>query len=189
LLIIDEIDRMTRSMKYVSSLLLAAALAACSGDTPKTGKVADTATAAVSPSTATAAAPDDAFGGAITIPRTSSVTVTDAINKPELHAKPILVRGTINDVCQRKGCWLMVTDGVEEMRVTFKDYAFFVPTDSDGRNVMIEGVVTEEEISEGAAKHYASESMTADSASVNEIKGPQKIVTMEATAVAIAPEI
>jgi hypothetical protein len=176
-------------MNYVPSLLLAAVLAACSTDTPQTGKTADTASGAVSPPAATAAAPDDTFGGTITIPRTISVTVSDAIEKTELHAKPILVRGTINDVCQRKGCWLMVTDGVEEMRVTFKDYAFFVPTDSDGRNVMIEGVVTEEEISEGAAKHYASESMTADSASVNAIKGPQKIVTMEATAVAIAPEL
>jgi hypothetical protein len=171
------------------ALLLAAALAACSTDTPKTGTVADTVAAATSARTATAVAPDEAFGGTITIARTNSVTVSDAIKETRLHAKPILVRGTISDVCQRKGCWLMVTDGVEEMRVTFKDYAFFVPTDSDGRNVMIEGVVTEEEISEGAAKHYASESITADSAAIEAIKGPQKIVTMEATAVAIAPEI
>jgi hypothetical protein len=180
---------MTSSMKYLYVLLLAVALAACSADTPQTGKSADTAAGHVSTSATSAAAPDDTFGGTITIPRTNSVTVSDAIKKTQLHAKPILVRGTINDVCQRRGCWLMVTDGVEEMRVTFKDYAFFVPTDSDGRNVFIEGVVTEEEISEGAAKHYASESMTADSASVDAIKGPQKIVTMVASAVAIAPEI
>jgi hypothetical protein len=173
-------------MKHFFAFLLAVVLAACSADTPQS----ETATADSTASTpVTTAVAEDTFGDAITLDRNSSVTVSEAIQKPELHGKKVLVRGTISDVCQNKGCWLVVTDGVEEMRVTFKDYAFFVPKDSDGRNVVLEGVVSEEEISEGAATHYASVSRTTDTTAVELIKGPQKVVTMEASAVAIAQEI
>ena len=47
---------------------------------------------------------------------------------------------TAKDVCKKKGCWMKVekSDGTL-MRVTFKDYGFFVPKDIAGKNVIIEG--------------------------------------------------
>jgi hypothetical protein len=128
----------------------------------------------------------ETFGGKITLDPESSVGVGAAIDSSALHGTTILVRGRIADVCQNKGCWLVVADGGRQMRVTFKDYAFFVPKGSAGREVLLEGVVTASEISEEDARHYASES--ADPAvRAEDIHGPQKVVTMEAAAVAIAP--
>jgi hypothetical protein len=43
------------------------------------------------------------------------------------------------------------------VRVTFKDYGFFVPVDSAGSMARVEGTVKVAELSEGTAKHYESE--------------------------------
>jgi hypothetical protein len=43
------------------------------------------------------------------------------------------------------------------VRVTFKDYGFFVPVDSAGASARVEGVVQVKELSEATAKHYESE--------------------------------
>jgi hypothetical protein len=94
------------------------------------------------------------------------------------------VEGTIADVCQRKGCWLVVADGQANLRVTFEGYSFFVPKDSAGRKVVLQGVVKEEEISEGAARHYAEEQKTGN-VKPEDIKGPQRVITMVASGVRI----
>jgi hypothetical protein len=111
------------------------------------------------------------------------MTVSRVIHDSTLQGKPVLISGTISDVCQNKGCWLVVTDGDQKMRVTFKDYAFFVPKDAGGRKVLLEGIVKQKTISEGTARHYASEGK--EEKKVGEIHGPQNEVTMEASAVTI----
>ena len=42
--------------------------------------------------------------------------------------RTVTVEGTVNRVCQMKGCWMeLVPSGADRgIRVTFKDYAFFV---------------------------------------------------------------
>ena len=45
----------------------------------------------------------------------------------------------------------------EPMRVTFKDYGFFVPTDSGGKRVTIVGTFDRKVISEKQARHYAED--------------------------------
>ncbi|MBK6732010.1 MAG: DUF4920 domain-containing protein [Bacteroidetes bacterium] len=43
------------------------------------------------------------------------------------------VKGTVTSVCQNKGCWMKLDLGNgESMRVTFKDYGFFVPKEKQG---------------------------------------------------------
>lgn len=112
------------------------------------------------------------------------VTLADAMKNAEKYAdKSIKVEGEIRDVCQNKGCWLVVTDGEHVMRVTFKAYSFFVPKDAVGKRVVLEGTVAKETIDEDRARHYAEESkQKADS---SKIKGPQVTVTMIASAVEI----
>ena len=107
-----------------------------------------------------------------------SAVMTDSV----LHGAPITIIGTIADVCQKKGCWMVVSDGTAQMRITFKDYGFFVPIDSQNRQVAIRGVVTIEEIPEDLAKHYAEESKGEDP---DAISGPQRVITMVATGVRI----
>jgi hypothetical protein len=68
------------------------------------------------------------------------------------------------------------------MRVTFKDYGFFVPKDISGKTIIAEGLVTEEIIPEEDARHYA-EDAGKSKAEVKKIKGNQKQITMVAQSV------
>ncbi|MEO9485174.1 MAG: DUF4920 domain-containing protein [Ekhidna sp.] len=68
------------------------------------------------------------------------------------------VRGTIEEVCQMKGCWMTLkNEQGANVRVTFKDYGFFVPKDISGREVIIEGVAMQEVLEEDVARHYAED--------------------------------
>ncbi|MEO9869218.1 DUF4920 domain-containing protein [Ekhidna sp.] len=79
----------------------------------------------------------------------------DQVNDQEADFK---VRGTIEEVCQMKGCWMVLKNDVgASIRVTFKDYGFFVPKDISGREVIIEGIANKEMLDEDVAKHYAED--------------------------------
>lgn len=123
------------------------------------------------------------FGAPITADSTAAVTVSVAMHDTTKFGQTVLVRGTIADVCMKKGCWLVVTDNVGTMRVTFKDYGFFVPKDSHERTVYLQGVVKREVIEEDIAKHYAEESKNGPKP--EEITGSQTVITMVADGVMI----
>jgi hypothetical protein len=76
-------------------------------------------------------------------------------NKTELPAK---VEGTVESVCKMKGCWMKVktADG-QTMRVTFKDYGFFVPKDIEGRTVVFEGQAKQTVTPVSQLRHYAED--------------------------------
>ncbi|HLM46267.1 MAG TPA: DUF4920 domain-containing protein, partial [Myxococcaceae bacterium] len=63
--------------------------------------------------------------------------------------------------CEKKGCWMELATAADAkdpgVRVTFKDYGFFVPLDSAGSQARVEGVVQVAELSESRAKHYEGE--------------------------------
>ena len=93
--------------------------------------------------------------------------------------------GTIKSVCQVKGCWMNVTlDNDAEVFVRFKDYGFFVPTDSADKEVTINGVVFTSEISVEDQKHYAKDA-GASSADIAKIAKPKKQLRFEADGVLI----
>lgn len=64
------------------------------------------------------------------------------------------VSGTVNEVCQVKGCWLTMGEGENSMRVKFKDYGFFVPKDCAGKTAYLKGVMKKETVSVDEQKHY-----------------------------------
>ena len=69
------------------------------------------------------------------------------------------VEGKVVDVCKKKGCWmtLEMANG-EPMRVTFKDYAFFVPKEGmEGNRAIIEGKVKRTMTDVATLKHYAED--------------------------------
>ncbi len=94
-------------------------------------------------------------------------TPEGAIAYAELPAKmsgkdsmPVKVIGTVKEVCQKKGCWMtIVTEGADlpEMRVTFKDYAFFMPKDLAGKRVVVDGIAYISETSVEELRHYAED--------------------------------
>lgn len=70
----------------------------------------------------------------------------------------VKLTATIADVCQKKGCWMNLNIGNDQtMKVSFKDYAFFVPKDAAGKNTIIEGVAFTDTTSIADLKHYAED--------------------------------
>ncbi len=71
----------------------------------------------------------------------------------------VKVKGEITATCAMKGCWMnLVMPNGEEMRVTFKDYGFFVPKEEmEGNEALIDGVVTRTVTDVETLKHYAED--------------------------------
>jgi hypothetical protein len=105
---------------------------------------------------------------------------------PSNVGKGIVLQGKVADVCQMKGCWMVLTDGTHSVRTTFKDYGFFVPKDLAGRSVVAEGVLTRETVDEKTRRHYAEESKQS-AEQIAAIRGPSDEYTFVASSVAVAP--
>ena len=67
-------------------------------------------------------------------------------------------------VCQAKGCWMTLptADG-QQMRVRFRDYAFFVPKDLSGHDVVVSGWAYREAVSVADQQHYLRDAGKPDS--------------------------
>ena len=60
--------------------------------------------------------PGSDFGAGLTLSELTSLA--EVVRAPEeFEARPVLLRGRISDVCQRKGCWVVLRDGGEQVRV------------------------------------------------------------------------
>jgi cytochrome c-type biogenesis protein CcmE len=66
----------------------------------------------------------------------------------------IAVSGTVEKLCQEKGCWMIIKDGSTEVRVTFKDYGFFVKPSVMGKSITAQGNLVQKETSKAEAVHY-----------------------------------
>ncbi|HET8859299.1 DUF4920 domain-containing protein [Marivirga sp.] len=68
------------------------------------------------------------------------------------------IEAKVTEVCQAKGCWMKVNlPNGESMRVTFKDYGFFMPKDLAGKSVKMHGVAKKEETDVETLKHFAED--------------------------------
>ncbi|MDT0556770.1 DUF4920 domain-containing protein [Patiriisocius hiemis] len=63
----------------------------------------------------------------------------------------------VNEVCQNKGCWMKMDMGDIEAMVKFKDYAFFMPKDLAGEEVIVGGKAFVSEMSVEEQQHYAED--------------------------------
>ncbi len=78
-------------------------------------------------------------------------------NANVFKGQQVATRGEIKQVCQKKGCFFMLSAGEKNIRVTFKDYKFFIPTDAVGSQVQLTGVFRVKELTKDQAKHYAED--------------------------------
>ncbi|HET8866419.1 MAG TPA: DUF4920 domain-containing protein, partial [Gracilimonas sp.] len=99
----------------------------------------------------------------------------------ELSGKELTIETEIAQVCEKKGCFFVANDGAFSARITFKDYGFFIPTDSKGKTVKLIGVFNVKELTEDQAKHYAEDA----GEDPDMVKGPQKEYSIVATSVKI----
>ncbi len=105
-------------------------------------------------------------------------------SKDSLNMK---VTGKVKEVCQKKGCWMtLVSDkpGYPQMRVTFKDYAFFMPKDLSGKHVVIDGFARVETTSVEMLRHFAEDAKKSPQ-EIAAITQPKREVSFEAAGVLI----
>lgn len=99
------------------------------------------------------------------------------------------ISGEINEVCTKKGCWfVMDLANGETMRVTFKDYGFFIPTNSQGFPIVMEGIATITETDVDTQRHYA-EDQGKSKEEIEAITAPKREITFEATGVVIKAKV
>ena len=95
------------------------------------------------------------------------------------------VTGEVVVVCKKKGCFmtLQMPNG-ETMFVNFKDYAFFMPMDIVGKNVVLDGIARKQTISVETLRHYAEDAKKSPE-EVAKITDPKKELAFEAKGVVI----
>jgi len=99
----------------------------------------------------------EVFGSALPDAGTP-LSLADLVSDNEQYLdQEVLVETRIAKVCQKKGCFFVATDGPSTARVTFKDYGFFIPTDSGGKDVVLLGTFSRKSVSKEQAEHYAAD--------------------------------
>jgi hypothetical protein len=89
---------------------------------------------------------------------------------------PCKVAGTIERVCQSSGCWftLAAPDVPRTVRVTMLNYGFFVPRNTVGASVVLEGTLSAREVPQAEAQHYADDEAAAGTAPARQVAGPEQ---------------
>ncbi|MBT3584795.1 MAG: DUF4920 domain-containing protein [Halobacteriovoraceae bacterium] len=93
------------------------------------------------------------FGSPITLKK--AIPLKEAVSAKK--AGQLLVTAKVGKVCESKGCWMSLESTDKSVRVTFKDYKFFVPMSLVGKKVLVQGVLSPYKMSIKEAKHYASD--------------------------------
>lgn len=88
------------------------------------------------------------------------VALAELLKSPQSYqGKTIGLEGKIRKNCQKMGCWMELADSEKAagVRVIFKGHSFFVPLDSAGKRVKVEGEVQVVELSAEEADHFKQE--------------------------------
>lgn len=88
------------------------------------------------------------------------VSLADVVKDTDEFVDEIVtVEGEVGGVCRMKGCWmgLVAPESPMGVRVTFKDYGFFVPRESRGLIARMEGTFHASTLSKEEADHLESE--------------------------------
>jgi hypothetical protein len=118
-----------------------------------------------------------------------SFTATEFLEQfDDHHGHETKIIATIDEVCAKKGCWMVLDlgDG-KDMRVTFKDYEFFVPKNAAGKKAVVQGVATMDTTDVATLKHYASDAGESQEV-IDAITEPEFNYAFEAIGVIIRDE-
>ena len=109
-----------------------------------------------SPESAPQAPVTKSYGG--TFEPVPEVALATILANPNAYAdKTVITEGKVHRACSRKGCWMEIGEGSNACRVTFKDYSFFVPTNSAGAHARLQGRVETSRVERAAVEHLESE--------------------------------
>ncbi len=101
------------------------------------------------------------FGDAFSVEE--SVKAVELLADPGSFSEaPILVEGTVVDVCQKAGCWMVLSDGSKQIRVTMKDHGFSVAKDGTGSWARVQGTLKPIDLDPERVEHLEGESERPD---------------------------
>lgn len=125
------------------------------------------------------------FGGDVNTTEAKKATEIPELLSGKTEVENVTIIATVQDVCQAKGCW-MTTDlgNGEKMTIKFKDYAFFMPKDCSGKQVVFTGKVSKKEISVAEQKHLAEDAGKSKK-EIKKIKTPKQEFRFEASGVVL----
>ncbi|QNR23384.1 DUF4920 domain-containing protein [Croceimicrobium hydrocarbonivorans] len=143
--------------KFAFFLSAVALLSACKNTTNE----GDSETSASSDSTAVEAsteAIENHYYG-------DTINEDDAVDVSQLLAMmngndsiDVKLSGTVNSSCQKKGCWMKMDMGDgKELRVSFRDYSFFVPKNLNGEHAVVQGTAYVDTLDIDFLKHLAED--------------------------------
>lgn len=126
------------------------------------------------------------FGEPVDISTAISLTALEASMGDKTTWEGLTVTGKVTEVCQKKGCWMMLEkkDG-ETMRVTFKDYGLFMPKDIAGKEVFISGKAYSDTVTVDVLRHFAEDAGKTQ-AEIEAITEPEIALAFEADGVVIS---
>ncbi len=97
----------------------------------------------------------------------------------------VKIKGTINATCAMKGCWMNLDGPEGDVRVTFKDYGFFVPKEGmEGNEAVVEGIAVKTVTDVETLKHYAKDAGKSEE-EIAAITEPQEGISIIANGVVI----
>lgn len=125
-----------------------------------------------------------------------SISSENAITNSEMMEKfaslkegdtlSVKFKSSINEVCQKKGCWMTLDLADDkEVFVKFKDYGFFVPKNAQEKEVIVNGKAFVSVESVDVLKHYAKDAGKSQAA-IDSITEPKVTYSFMADGVLIA---
>jgi len=85
----------------------------------------------------------------------NKMSAKEAITKYKtIKGNQVQIEGQVKKVCVKKGCWMTLSNSNQSIRVTFKDYGFFVPSHLQGKDVVLNGQLFEKVENIDLQKHY-----------------------------------
>ena len=125
-----------------------------------------------------ATAKEGHFGKPFALDKRESLTAATTRLASVEAGETVQVTGTVDSVCKKKGCWMVIKDGDNSARIFTHAGKFFMPVDTNkGRKVVVEGELKPKTMSERFAKHLAEDK--GDDPST--VKGPTKEWVLNAT--------
>jgi Domain of unknown function (DUF4920) len=134
------------------------------------------------------ASPDSIIRRGEPLPDRAPTPLGAVLADVETYAKDgrtVFVSGVVERNCTTKGCWMQVAPapGEKGVRVTFKDYGFFIPLNSKGMKVKAVGTIVTKHHEKDQVDHLEAEG----AALYRNADGSATEVTLVASGVELAP--
>jgi hypothetical protein len=98
------------------------------------------------------------FGHAFELKTRESLSAATTRLGDASPGETVQISGTVDAVCQKKGCWMVLKDGDQSARVFTHAGNFFLPLDTNkGRKAVVEGMLKPKAVTEKFAKHLAED--------------------------------